>query len=413
MKIKIRKRYLFFVLAFSSSIIAALVAGIDTVAGKLFDNFWALSFSCFILALIISLLVSLFLSIPIRDRSLGSRTIDPTFKRIRLIKREELFYHVLAGLGNASMTLGYFALLSFFADPSVVLPFSQIAILYLVIAESITEKDTPTLVEVQSAVIVTFGAILGSISLSGTISLEAFAIVFLVVNPGWMIFSIFQRRLKRMKIDNKSNDAINIRLWNVIFALLFTSIFVLIYDIFYGSNNLYKGLQASVDYFGWMALIAIGTFFSFVFYIRALGIGKASVTQAVKASVIIFSIPVTLVLSYFGISSFTTDPVLLLIKIIGVSLILLGIISFALTLVKAYVFIRIKPGYSIEDTMDKIWDIRGVNRVVATTGPYDIVAKIHTRTLVKGYENIIKKLEQIEGIGEYNWQSVLKEWEEI
>ena len=63
--------------------------------------------------------------------------------------------------------------------------------------------------------------------------------------------------------------------------------------------------------------------------------------------------------------------------------------------------------------MDKIWDIRGVNRVVATTGPYDIVAKIHTRTLVKGYENIIKKLEQIEGIGEYNWQSVLKEWEEI
>jgi len=347
MKIKIRKRYLFFVLAFSSSIIAALVAGIDTVAGKLFDNFWALSFSCFILALIISLLVSLFLSIPIGDKSLGSRTIDPTFKRIRLIKREELFYHVLAGLGNASMTLGYFALLSFFADPSVVLPFSQIAILYLVIAESITEKDTPTLVEVQSAVIVTFGAILGSISLSGNISLEAFAIVFLVVNPGWMIFSIFQRRLKRMKIDNKSNDAINIRLWNVIFALLFTSIFVLIYDIFYGSNNLYKGLQASVDYFGWMALIAIGTFFSFVFYIRALGIGKASVTQAVKASVIIFSIPVTLVLSYFGISSFTTDPVLLLIKIIGVSLILLGIISFALTLVKAYVFIRIKPGYSI------------------------------------------------------------------
>ena len=39
MKIKIRKKYLFFVLAFASAIISAISAGIDTVAGDLIDNY--------------------------------------------------------------------------------------------------------------------------------------------------------------------------------------------------------------------------------------------------------------------------------------------------------------------------------------------------------------------------------------
>lgn len=411
---RIRKRYLFFVLAFSSAIIAAIVSGVDTIAGKAIGNPWALSLSCFILALIVSLFCSLILSIPIKDKSLGSKTIDPTFKRLRLIKKQELKYHLLAGFGNAAMTLGYFSLfpLSNY-DPSVILPFSQIVILYLVIAESITEKDTPTLIEVQSSIIVTFGAILGSISLSGEVNPLTFAIVFLVINPGGMIFSFYQRKLKLLKIDNRVNDAINIRVWNVVIALLFTGLFVLIYDIYSGGNYFYSGLMASINYFGWMALIAFGTFFSFVFYIRALGIGKASVTQAVKASVIVFSIPVTIVLSYFGYATFTTDPVLLLIKIMGIILMMLGITSFALTLTKAYIFIKMKPGYSIENTMKSLWKIKGINRVTAVAGGYDFIIKIHIRTLIKGYERILKKVEEIPGIKEYKWQSVLREWEDI
>jgi len=90
-------------------------------------------------------------------------------------------------------TLGYFYLLFKFSDPSVVL-------VYLVIFESIAEKDTPTLIEVQSAIIVTFGAILGSITLTGGIDLINLAVVFFVINPGWMIFTIYQRKLKLLKI---------------------------------------------------------------------------------------------------------------------------------------------------------------------------------------------------------------------
>ena len=80
---------------------------------------------------------------------------------------------------------------------------------------------------------------------------------------------------------------------------------------------------------------------------------------------------------------------------------------------KAYVFITVNPGYPIDETMNKLWNIRGVTRVTATAGIYDFIIKIRIRTLVKGYEKIIRKLEEIEAIKKFKWESVLKEWEDI
>ena len=412
---KIRRKYLFYALAFASAIIAAGVSTIDaTIIALHIPDPWAFGLSCFLVGTVITFLIVLVFSIPAKGKSLGSKIIDPSFKRLRLVRKEELKYHILAAVGNSVLTLGYFALLSILGDPSVVLPFSQIVILYLIIIESITEKDMPTLSEIQSCLIVTFGAILGSISLTGGISLESLAIVFLVINPAWVLFSTYQRKLKLLKIDNRPNDALNIRFWNVVFACIFTTAIVFIYDTFMGTSHFLAGITASINHFDWLALTMGITFFSLVFYIRALGIGKASVTQAVKASTVLFAIPFSLVISYFNIiPPFSTDPVMILIKIIGTTLIILGIISFALALVKAYVFINVKPGYPIEETMNKLWDIGGVTRVAATAGKYDFMVKIRIRTLVKGYEKIIRKLEGIEAIEKYRWESVLKEWEEI
>ena len=415
MKIKIRRKYLFYALAFSSAIITTLVSGIDAITQIHIPDPWALGVACFVLGVIISVIFSLFLSMPFKGKTLGARTIDPSFRGIRLLRKQELKYHLLAGFGNAILTIGYFILLSIMkGDVTIVLPFSQVVILYLVIIESLSEKNTPTLVEIQSSLIVTFGAILGSIGLSGSINLNALLVVFFVINPGWVLLSIYQRKLKLLKINGKRNDAINIRLWNVMIACLFTAIIVLIYDIFNNSNHFYQGIIDSVNNYSWLALIAIGTFFSFIFYIRALGMGKASVTQAVKSSAVIFSIPVSIALGYFGIiEPFTTDPIIILIKIIGITLIMLGLLSFAFSLTKAYIFIKMKPGIPIDETMKKLWNIRGINRVAAVAGPYDFIIKIRTRTLVKGYERILRKVEEIPGIKEYKWQSVLKEWEDI
>jgi DNA-binding Lrp family transcriptional regulator len=412
---KIRRKYLFYTLAFASAIIAAGVAAIDAVISSLYiPNALAFSFSCFLVGTLISLLIILIFSIPINGKSLGSKIIDPSFKRLRLVRKEELKYHIPAGIGNAILTIGYLSLLSILGDPSTVLPFSQIVILYLVLIESIVEKNIPTISEIQSSVIVTFGAILGSISLTGIINLESLAIVFLVINPAWVLFSIYQRKLKMMKIDKRPNDSLNIRFWNVVFACLFTAIVVFIYDFIMDTSHILGGITASIEHFGWVALTMGVTFFSYVFYIRALGIGKASVTQAVRASTFLFAIPFSLMLSYFNIiPPFSTDPIMILIKMISTILVILGIVSFALTLIKAYVFINVKPGYPIEEVMQKLWKIGGVTRVTATAGYYDFIVKIRTRTLVKGYEKIIRKLEEIEAIKEYKWESVLKEWENI
>lgn len=413
---RIRRKYLFYALAFTSAIIAAAVSAIDAkiINQVIIGDPWAFGVSCFIVGTLISFLIVLVFSMPLKGKSLGSKIIDPSFRRLRLVRKEELKYHALAGLGNAILTVGYFFLLSMLGDPSTVLPFSQIAILYLILIESITEKNIPTLTEIQSSLIVTFGAILGSISLTGIISLKSIAIVFLVVNPAWILFSIYQRKLKLLKIDNRSNDALNIRFWNVVFACIFVIILVNFYDFIMGSQHFIAGITASINHFDWIALTMGVTFFSYVFYIRALGIGKASVTQAVRASIILFAIPFSLLLSYLGIiPPFTTDPTMILIKMIGIILVILGIVSFALSLLKAYIFIRIKPGYPIEETMNKLWNIHGVTRVAATAGPYDFIVKIRTRTLMKGYEQIVRKIENIKAIKEYKWESVLKEWEKI
>jgi len=409
----IPNRYLFYFLIFTSSIFYAIISGIDATVNALYiPNPLVLGFSIFFIGIIISFIFSLILSISIKEKSLGNRYLDPSFSRLRLIHKKEIKYHIFAGIGNAFYTLGYFALFSILDDPSVVLPFTQIVILYLVIIESFTEKNTPTLIEIQAACMVTIGALLGSISLSGAIDILSIAIVFIVLNPSWALFTIYQRKLKRMRIDQNYNDSINIRFWNVIFSFLIIIICLFIYDLFVSENIIEQGITVSFSYFGWISLIAGGMFLVYIMYIRALGIGKASVAQAVRSTIIIFSIPVSLFLSFFSIiPSLSTDPSLLIIKISGLILIVLGIISFALTQTKAYIFISIKPNYSIKKTMQQLWNIRGVTRASAINGHFDIIMKIQTRTLIKGYERILKRIEHIKGIQHYRWESVLKDWD--
>jgi DNA-binding Lrp family transcriptional regulator len=411
----IRKKYLFYTLAVTSSLIAAVVTSLDTIiGGKYIPNPWVFGFAIFFVGALVTFLISLVLSIPLKEKSIGAVVLDPSFKRLRFIQKKELKYHTIAGLMNAVNTIGYCALIAIVLEPSVILSFSQVVIVYLLLMESITEKDVPTLVEVQSSIIVTFGAILASISLTGAINVLSLVIVFLVINPTWAVFSIYQRKLKIMRINNKPNDSINIRFWNVLFSLLFMGCILLGFDFFTGSHFIVDGIIASLQHFWWVALTMGVTFFAYVLYIRALGLGKASVNNAIRASTIIFALPLSLILTiYFGIPLFSTDPVMLVIKIIGMILIILGIFSFALALVKAYIFITMKPGYPVRETMNKLWAIRGVSHVTVTAGRYDFIVKVSTRTLMKGYEKIIRKLDEIPEIENFQWASVLRDWEKI
>lgn len=409
MKIRIRKKYLFYVIVLSSSALGAVTASVDGIISHHYiPNSWVFGSAAMMVGIVVTFALAVVLSIPPGAKNLGSR-IDPSFRRLRLPRREEIPYHLLAGVGNAVTTLGYFYVVSVFVDPSAVLPFFQVVILYLLVVESLSEKDVPTLAEVESSIVVTFGAILASMSLTGSFNVEALLVIFVVMNPGWVLLALYQRKLKMLRIDGGYNDSINIRVWNVVFTTLFLVLAVFAYNPRY----VYESLQASVNVFGWLALTMMVAFFAYVLYIRGLGIGKASITQAVKASTILFGIPLSLGLADYLDYSFSATPTLLAIKLMGIVLVVLGVSSFALTEVKAYVFINAKGGYAMQDLVQQVWEIRGVVSVSVLAGTYDMMAKIRIRTLGKGYEKIIRKLEDIEGISEFNWQSILKEWEDI
>lgn len=405
---RIRKKYLFYVLAITSAMIGAVVTTIDTFISVMYiKDPWMLCLSMFIAGLMVTFFLCLILSIPIGGKSIGSK-FDPSFKRIRLLRKEELKYHLMAGIGNAIATISYFYIISLYKDPSTTLAFFQVVILYLLLTESIAEKNAPTLAEAQSSIIVAFGAVMASLSLKSEINFLGLLIVFLILNPAWVVFSIYQRKLKIMRVNSSYNDAINIRMWNLVFTTIFTSLFVFIIR----REHFFLFFQA-LKHIEWLFLSMGVTFFSYILYIRALGIGKASVTQAVRASIIIFSVPFSIILSKITPVTIFESPLHALIKTMGMILVILGVISFALTEVKAYIFINIRAGYSIKEIMEAIWKIKGIVRVNAIAGSYDIIAKARIRTLGKGYERIIRALENVKGIENFKWQSILKEWEEL
>ncbi len=411
---RIRKKYLFYVLALASAIIAAAGTTTDTYISMYVSNPWALCLSIFIVGTIVTFLLTSLLSIKVGGKAVGSR-IDPSFHGIRLIRKQEIKYQTIAGFANAVTTLAYFYVIWSYNDPftpATILAFSQIVIIYLLAIESITEKNAPTLAEVQSAIIVSFGAVLASLSLKGGINARGLAVVFLVLNPSWALFSIYQRKLKLLRINDCYNDAINIRFWNLIFTTFFT--FIAIIAMGYAMHE--DLLKASLDALSYWNLLAISmtiAFFSYVFYIRALGLGKASVTQAVKSSTIIFSIPFSFWLASVVGGTIFESSLHALIKSMGMAMVILGVISFALTEVKGYVFINAKTGHSIEELIQEIWKIKGIVSIAAVAGSYDIIAKVRIRSLGKGYERIVRALEEIKGIASFKWHSILKEWEEI
>lgn len=407
---RIRKKHLLYFLTLLSAGIGAAVVGIDSaILYRYVTDPWVFGVCAFLVGAVITVLISLVLSIKFQGKNIGS-FIDPSFSGVRFLSKKEIPYHILAGIGNAITSIGYFYIISELSDPSIALSFTYVVILYLLGFECFSEKSVPTIADVQSTLIVVFGAMLGSISLSGNVDLKLLAVVFLVVNPFWALFSMAQRKLKLIKIKERYNDAINIRMWNVIFTALFTSAIVLLIR----PISFYTSLEFIPRFYPLFILSMSATFFSYVLYIRALGIGKASTVQSLYATSLIFSMPVGLALSAAGyILMPQGSGIMLLIRGIGISLVLLGVVSFALTEVKGYVFVKVQIGYHIREILNRIWDIKGVESVSAVTGKYSLVAKVRTRTLGKGYEQILSRLEEIEGIEDFKWFPILKEWENM
>lgn len=397
-----RKKHLFYAISLISALFITISSFVDRSIMDGIDDPFLFTCATFLVATLVVVFLSALFSLSVKGKPLG-QFIDPSFSRLRFIKKEEVKYHLLSGLGNAMTTVAYAYLLLLFLDPSTVLPFSQVVILYLLAIEVISEKNAPTLAELQSCIIITFGAIMASLSL-GEINLWGLAIVFLVMNPAFALFSIYQRKLKSLRIGDSTNDSINIRLWN----LVFTSAIAIVMVLFMRLDRISELAPLIADNFWPLSMASLAASISVILYVRGLGMAKASVAQAVRSTSLIFAIAISIMLSQLG-----GDPTFMMIKFMGVVLVILGVISFALTEVKAFLLVRAERGFSSRGIMERIWEIKGVDSVAMTAGDYDLVARVRTRTLGKGYERIVNEMEKIEGVEDFEWNSVLKEWEKV
>lgn len=398
-----RKRYLFYLLLFTAAILDAVTALFDARMMKIVSDPLAYADSFFIVGMLVCMLLGLFFSTGTKNRNLGS-LVDPSFKRIRMIKKEELPYHILAGAGNAITTIAFFTLFFSFTDPSSVLPFYQVVLLYLLFIEAFSEKNTPTIAEVEAGVAVVFGAIMMSMT-KGIPETSALIIVFLIMNPAYALFTLYQRKLKSMTFGKMSNDAINIRFWNV----FFTMVFCLLLSLIISPESILLAFDAIPSNFSLIATATTLSTISYILFIRALGISSASIAQAVKSASLVFSLIFSLLTGQLaGIES-----TFALLKFMGVILVMLGIVDISFTEVRSFLFIKLKSGQDSLKLMQKIWAIKGIDSVALVSGEYDIIARIRTRTLGKGYETIITKINSMSEVSTLHWDSVLKEWETV
>ncbi|MCR8463493.1 MAG: Lrp/AsnC ligand binding domain-containing protein [Crenarchaeota archaeon] len=405
------KRKIFYLLGILSGVLSAIVIPLDIIGEKTASNIWIYANVSFVVGSLISVLIVFFLLVPIKGKPLG-KYVDPNFTRIKFISGKAFKQIVLMAFGNAIASLGYFYVLYAFSDPSAILPFMQAAIAYIILCEIFTEKDSPTISELHAIFSILFGALLASMSPSGSIDVPGLIIVLTLVNGGTTIVALSQRKIRSVVVDARRYDSINIRLWYLLLTTLMFLVVTYIMNPSYVLEMFKIGNEVIIIVVVSMAI----TFFAKVTYIRAVGMGKASIVQAVSSVSAILGIPITILSNLLSPGYFveiSTNVWILIIKVIGAVLVAMGIILLALSEVRAIVLIRIRAGASPRGILESLSKIRGVIRVSAVTGKYDYVVQVKLRTLGKAYGLIASELDKIKGVEDYIWLSTLYEWEEI
>ncbi|MHA1444169.1 MAG: hypothetical protein ACTSR4_05395, partial [Candidatus Hodarchaeales archaeon] len=314
--------------------------------------------------LIVTLLIWTVLAfIPISGKKRLGNLVDNNFrvKNLRLPFNAIRFILLASAFNALGLIIYLYGVLQF--DPSLMLPLMQFVVLYLMLTEFIASKDLPTVVEIQSIVMITLGAFI--VTINPEMELDLFA-VFLVLFPlnlftGLMIF--FQKKALHIKYpDGGSIDAITTRVWTVFGLFIFYGLLSLPLMFFEDRFN-----QFFLNFSTGMILASISmiiTFFAAVFRLKGLSMGKTYIVNALVSISVVFSIPITLFAVIFldplifG-GEVSLDPFLWILKSIGSILIFIGIVSMVLSEVRGYVLVKIKVGMPIDETMQNIQKING------------------------------------------------------
>ncbi len=408
------RKFTFFGVCLFSGFLRSLFVLVDSVSVTYIPDPILFGVFTIIGGLAVTLLIWTVLAvIPISGKKRLGNVVDANFrvKNLRL-PFSAIKLILLASAFNAlSLVLYLFGVLQF--DPSLMLPMMQFVVLYLMLTEFIASKDLPTVVEIQSIVMITLGAIIVTINPEMELDLFAVLLVLFPLNlfTGLMIF--FQKKALHIKYpDGRSIDAITLRVWTVFGLFIFYGLLSL--PLMFVENRFD---QFFLNFQTGMILASISmfiTFFAAAFRLRGLSMGKTYIVNALVSISVVFSIPLTLFAVIFldplifG-SEVSLDPFLWILKSIGSILIFIGIVSMVLSEVRGYVLVKIKVGMSMDETMKDIQKINGVQSVSSLFGEYDIIVYYRIRSIGKILRLIVREIAHLPGVEQISTHIVLNE----
>ncbi|MDH4214553.1 MAG: Lrp/AsnC ligand binding domain-containing protein [Candidatus Thorarchaeota archaeon] len=402
---------IFFILAIGSGVMRTLSVVFDYIALNIV-SIDAISFGfmsqwvSFLTTVIIVAIISIRRVTNGRRQSIGY-SLDPDFDRLRLLPKKPMIYIIIAGFFAGISTLSYYILVGT-ADASAMLPYGQLVIIYLLLGDLLAEKDSPTVIEIQSLVSILFGVLLIGTTPIG-FDLQALLIVLGPMNLSSAMVTYYQRKTKRFEIrPGLRVDALNMRLWSLL--VLNSSMSLLMIPIL--PPNAWQVMADNLFQLFWMMVGSSATaFLSIVMYIRALGKGSMAVVNSLSAISVVLGIPVTIIGNFFipgGFGDLGADPFLWILKILGILLVMIGIVALQASDIRSVVLIKVKP--LTGDLLPALFAVKGVEKAAALAGGIDYLLTIKSRNLSKTRSMILDKIQKIQGIDHIETLVVIREY---
>ena len=412
------RKFSFFSVCLLAGLFNSIVVLVDSIAVTIIPDPILFGFYILLGGMIITIAIwGVLALIPIPNNKRLGNLIDKEFRisNIRLPRLSLKFIAIASIFNSASLLFYLIGVLQF--DPSLMLPLMQFVVLYLMLAEFISSRDLPTIVEIQSISMITLGAIIVTINPEMELNFFAVLLVLFPLNLFIGLSTFFQKRAMDVKFpDGRKIDSISVRVW-MVFGLVILygipSLFLLVIQ-----NKLSEYIISFSTQFSLGMVLAMGsmllTFFAQAFRLRGLSMGKTYIVNALVSISVVLSIPLTLFAIIFidplifGVE-LSLDFFLWLLKSIGSVLIFIGIISMVLSEVRGYILIKVKMDHMITDVMMEIQKIQGVQSVSALFGEYDLIIYYRIRSVGKILKLIVREVAQIPGVESVSTQVVLNE----
>ena len=341
-----------------------------------------------------------------RKRALGY-SLDPDFDRLRLLPRKPMMYIILAGAFAGVSTFFYYILVGS-SNVSTVIPYFRLVIVYLLIGDLWAEKDTPTIIEIQSIISILFGVLLVGTT-PGGFNVVSLLIVLGPLNVSSALVTYFQRKTKRYEIrPGLRVDSLNMRVWSLLVLNLVMSLFAV---PFLTPADWVSMTVAFLPLLRFMIGTSLAAFLSIVMYVRALGRGSMAIVNSLTSISVVLGIPVTvignlLIPGAFGVLD--ADPFMWSLRMFGVILVMIGVIALEASDVRSIVLIKVKP--QTGDLLPQLFDIKGVEKAAALAGPHDYLLTIKSRNMAKTRSMILKKIQKIPGIDDVETLVTIKDY---